>query len=414
MIKRDTETYSSLLKSMASLSGLFSQSSVPYINSRFVEKLFVITTGALDLGRRDKSFDALLPGGQGVGVKTFTAPTGNSKLEKVAEFTAMAGQGKFQISDKEKLVKVIASARNQRILSNAAEYAIDLSKCVYHCLIRFDNGACVHEEPYQLIDLGNLTPLNRSGHPAKSWTFDNGNIYFSDGLSAYSYSLAKNVLMKRFVFDRQENTISLTIDQNPLAILDKLVGRTSSKLSTLSSISIDIDESEQGPVGVPGKDFVILPLYSLRDNKVPLKSGINQWNAGGRSRKFGEAYIPVPALIHQRFPAFFPLRDQHFSLELPNGSTPQLAKICQDGGKALMTESNIELGKWIISVIDPLTETSEFSKPPSRSRRPFTYNDLVTIGSDSVLVERLATKRYAARFAGLGTFEEFERSTRSS
>ena len=82
------------------------------------------------------------------------------------------------------------------------------------------------------------------------------------------------------------------------------------------------------------KDFVILPLYSYDKNKnenkkyVPEKSGLNQWNAGGRVRKYGEVYIPIPAEIRKLKIGFFPERDKIFNLEIPSGIKLK-AKICQ-------------------------------------------------------------------------------------
>lgn len=81
-------------------------------------------------------------------------------------------------------------------------------------------------------------------------------------------------------------------------------------------------------------NYVILPLFSERKKEVPEKSGLNQWNARGRTRDPNEVYIPVPILIYHKFPNFFPPREIQFSLCLPNGSSIQ-AKICQDNGKAL-------------------------------------------------------------------------------
>ena len=93
--------------------------------------------------------------------------------------------------------------------------------------------------------------------------------------------------------------------------------------------------------------FVVLPLYSPQQNAVPEKSGLNQWNAGGRKRSYDEVYISIPASIHQNYPNFFPSRDTPFTLITPDGKELS-AKVCQDGGKALMT--------------NPLTYCSEYAR----------------------------------------------------
>jgi hypothetical protein len=415
MIPRDSEKYASLLKSMARISGLFSNSQAAYIDSRFVENLFTVTTGASDLGRKDISFDALFNHNVGVGIKTFVVAGGNTKSEKVAEFTTLARQGHFNTKDKKALVKKVAEARNTRISSNIAQYGIDIEQCVYHCLIRFPGGAIVHEEPYELIDTSQLRPLNQGGRIIKDWSKMGRGVYFTDGRSMYSYNVSKNVLMKRFNFDRTKNFIPLEIDSDPLELLDQLVGRrprpTKKKLSPLLTIRPDEIDLEKGT------DFIVLPLYSTRTKELPTKSGINQWNAGGRSRKFGEAYISIPREVNKKYPNFFPKRDKHFDLLLPNGLTVLRAKVCQDGGKALMTRNNVELGRWLISVIDPSVKVSEFDVSP-KARRPYRYSDLEAIGADSVIVRKtlvsgkgksasLSAANYSIEFASLGAYEEF-------
>jgi hypothetical protein len=407
MLPRDVEQYERLLRSVAQISGLFSSSDVPYIDSRFAEKLFVLTTGAADLGRADKSFDALLDGGIGVGIKTFVAGSNRHSYEKVAEFTALAREGHFKSVGKEAMVRRIARARNTRVSSNVEEYGIDLDACVYHCLIRLEGGAIVHEEPYELIDISGLRPLTKSGKPADEWSGMGKGIYFTDGRSHYSFSISKSVLYKRFNFDRTKGFIPLDIHPEPLALLDELAGRKKSSMPKSPGIRILLDDDSSW--GVPGVDYVILPLYSPRDHAVHPKSGINQWNAGGRKRVFGEAYVPLPAEIRDRYPTFFPPQDVHFELELPNSGGAHRAKVCQQGGKALMTETNVELGRWLISVIDPSVRPRDFDTEPS-GKRPYTYEDLVVIGSDCVVVRRSKNggrRRYSIEFAPLGSYEEF-------
>jgi hypothetical protein len=221
-------------------------------------------------------------------------------------------------------------------------------------------------------------------------------------------------LFKRFEFDRIRNFIPLEIRTNALDLLGELLGenvrlersKSSSARGSNSMKEFVVDDVQQL---VPGVDFVVLPLYSISTGEVPEKSGINQWNAGGRPRKFGEAYIPIPQVIHQRFPHVFPSRDVKFSLTLPNSTTPQSGKVCQDGSKALMTDPNNELGIWLMSVLDPTIPIAEFELAPSRNR-PFTYDDLATIGKDSVIVRKSGSgdaATFALEFAPIDSYEEF-------
>ena len=135
------------------------------------------------------------------------------------------------------------------------------------------------------------------------------------------------------------------------------------------------DDKSKGMI--PGIDYVILPLYSTAkfgERVVQEKSGINQWNAGGRDRKYGEAYIPIPSIIHKLAPNFFPERDKSFDLLLPNSDVPINAKVCQDNRKALMSNPNDLLCRWLYKVIDLNFSDYDFDKTPNR--KPFTYEDL--------------------------------------
>ncbi len=417
MISRDVERYSTLLRLVASLSKLFSDNDSPYVDSRFVERLYVQTTGAVDLGRKDISFDAKF-NDVGIGVKTFLAGGGNSKREKVAEFTAYARDGRFLGLSKEALVREVVRARNQRVASDANEYGIDVDKSIYHCLIRMPGGVAVHEEPFGTILEDSLSPTNSLGEVVGSWDQMGNGIYFTDGFSNYSYSTAKNVLMKQFVFDRGLNFIPIEILPDPLGGLEERFAMWSTSKTLNSSPSTDfvpgtfVSENASDPDElVPGVDYVVLPLYRMsgQEKEVPAKSGVNQWNAAGRDRKLGESYVPIPRIIHERFPDFFPGRDVSFMLKLPNRQEIVQAKVCQDGSKALMTNPNYLLGEWLIGVIRPSLEREMFQSAP-RNLSPITYADFMKIGKDSVRVVRLKTEdslNYEIEFAPLGSFNEF-------
>jgi hypothetical protein len=216
--------------------------------------------------------------------------------------------------------------------------------------------------------------------------------------------------MKRFTFDFSSERIDTSISSDPFGMLNRLVGRTMHGESIRRVKNLEVGRSVELK---PGQDFVVLPLYSTRNGEVAPKSGINQWNAGGRERKFGEAYIPVPRYIHVNFPRFFPARDKQFDLILPNSPQVLKAKICQQGGKALMTKNNVDLGNWIIGVLKPhsLQEGADGTvRVRGSGREPFTRNDLLRIGSDCVVVRRKVVDgrtTYFAEFGTVGQFEEF-------
>jgi len=392
---------------------LFSSNSVAYVDSRFVERLYILASGARDLSRDDKSFDAKLEPDVGIGIKTFLGGLGNSKREKIAEFTQFAKRGEFDGLSPRDLAHKVSSFRNGRVMSDARELGVEIENSIYHCLVRIEGGAVIHEEPYQLIELDSLVATTRSGVSLKEWPDSSTGMYFTDGKSKYNYSTAKNVLLKEFSFNRERELIELNIDED---IFDKILifsGRSGA--TTPVSVSSDSGESllrvDIPDQIVPGVDYVILPLYSRRHGakKVAPKSGINQWNAGGRKRTFGEAYIPIPIEIHRLCPAFFPGRDESFDLQLPDRSVAVRGKVCQDDSKALMTDPNKLLGHWILKVVDPMRIESDFERPP-RGQRPYTYSDLVNIGKDSVRVSRQKfgeNFKYYIDFSEIGSYEEF-------
>ena len=429
MIDKDHHRYASLVRSMGSLSRLFSESETPYIEYRFVERVFTITAGATDLARLNISFDAAI-GEIGVGVKTFVAGSGKSKREKIAEFTTLARTGYFAGLDSETLAKRVVEARNIRVLSHASQVGVDISQSWYHCLIRVPGGAIVHEEPYSIIDVDALRPTDSTGKVLKSWKQMKRGLYFTDGKNQYSFSTSKNVLMKKFEFDRKKNFIPIQIDSDPIKRLERIPIRNTAKGKTKMSRGsrnqkhenlFDTDDwrlsFDNDSVLIAGKDYVVLPLYSLNGGTrmIHERSGVNQWNARGRERKFGEAYVQIPSVIHHCCPDFFPSRDTTFQLLLPNSEKSVPAKVCQSGSKALMTKPNALLGKWLIGSIISHVVQQRLSfdvkmDPENPIHDPITYEDMLRIGKDCVKVfkhKKGSKYEYAIEFADIGEYEDF-------
>ena len=441
----DFEKYVRLLKPVASLSYLFTDNSTPYVDSKFVERLYLMASGARDTAGDNSSFDAIAPDLIGVGVKTFCiTKTARNKFEKVAEFTASANAGAFDGLDADQSLRKAIQLRNVRLSSDAIAYGIDVSKAIYHCLLRMEGAAMIHEEPMSLVDESALYPIDSSG--AVLTRTDAKCFGYSDGRNVYKYSKSKNVLFKAFPVvipapPEFGGLINLPINRD---ILHQIM---EGGLSGVLPVPVEVGV---GPVLTPGQDdefafqyasessdshvdddpgsydtldgetdlqttmiikrptdFIILPLYSTRDQEVPEKSGINQWNAGGRVRSFGEAYIPVPSWIHKSFPGFLPDRDQSFRLRLQDGTVVS-AKVCQQGSKALMTDPNDELCRWLYTAIEPgLSYVRIMERLPQK--RPYTYKDLVRVGKDCVKVTKVSGKphQYELTFCRLGDYEKF-------
>ncbi len=363
--KEQRDYYERLLKAVGSLSKLFSESPEPYIAYRAAENLFCKAFEAENLSRSDASADAS-KNRIGFGIKTFLHKNGKS-FEKIAEFNS--DHALFRALGAEEKIKKIAELRNERI--ETTKRIFGLEQIIYHCITRQVGKILVYETPAPLIKINEITNLK----------INDNTIQFSDPSAEYSFNVAKSTLYKRFVTPEDVLLeVPVRILEDPFDQIEKLI-------------------TEAGLIFAPIKvqPHVFLPLYSTRggNKKVPKKSGLNQWNASGRPRDPNEIYIPIPAWIHQKFPNFFPPRDQAFQLTLPDRATMS-AKVCQDNNKALMSNPNSALGKWL------LRDVLNFSE-----RELLTYDKLQAIGLDTVVIYKTDNETYDIDFTRIGSYEKF-------
>lgn len=359
--REQKQEYEKFLTVVGSLSNLFSESNAPYLYYRIAEKIFCKAFNADDLSRSDVSVDAKKES-LGIGLKTFLA--GNNKtFQKITEFGSSDRVLYESLRPKEKVIK-IAEIRNERIDFTQRVHGIDSS--IYHCIIRDKNQFNIFEENMNFINIDKIQDIKQN----------KGSIIFNDGLEEYSFLLSKNTLTKRFNSSNFLHKFNVNIIKEPLDFLSNCIQNLSYNLYSQS------------------KQTIFLPLYG-RKHTVYANSGLNQWNAGGRKRDANEAYIPIPAIIHKKYPDFFPARDIAFNLKLPN-NTIMLSKICQDGGKALMSQSNKELGKWILRNVLELKEGELL-----------TYEKLQLLGIDSVRIDKIDELNYEINFAKSGSYESF-------
>jgi len=363
--KEQREYYERLLKAVGSLSKLFSEAPEPYIAYRAAENLFCKAFEAENLSRSDASADAS-KNKIGFGIKTFLHKNGKS-FEKVAEFNS--DHSLFRALGTEEKIKKIAELRNERI--ETTKRIFGLEQIIYHCITRQVGKILVYETPAPLIKIDEIKDLKANGNT----------IQFSDSSAEYSFNVAKSTLYKRFI--TPENVlleVPVRILEDPFDEIEKLI-------------------TEAGLIFAPIKvqPHVFLPLYSTRggDKKVSEKSGLNQWNASGRPRDPNEIYIPIPAWLHRKFPNFFPPRDQAFELTLPDRATMS-AKVCQDNSKALMSNPNSALGKWLLRDVLNLPE-----------REMLTYDKLQAIGLDTVVIYKTDNETYDIDFTRIGSYEKF-------
>jgi hypothetical protein len=378
--KQDEESrklYTDLLKMMGLLSNLFAESKNPFLYYRAMENIFCKAFNADNLSRSDVSADAG-KNGIGIGLKTFLQNNGNT-FQKIAEFNKES----YLLRDLTgtDLVRMVSEMRNQRIESTMR--ICNLYDMMYHLVTRSNKYMAIYEEHMDLININNI----------KITQTNNTTIHFTDSLHDYSFSLSKSTLLKRF--DTTDKRKIFGFDVEVLADpYDFLLNIKNGKISK-TELNATLNDSDDFI------DYIVLPLYSPRTKQVEEKSGLNQWNAGGRPRSENEVYISIPSWIHQKKKDFFTYNSDEnktnpFDVKLPNGKIISM-RVAQQKGKALMSNPNSALGEWILRDILEL-------KP----KVLVTKEILAMIGIDSVKLSKTGDGRYYLDFLKSGSYEEFE------
>ena len=378
--KQDEESrklYTDLLKMMGLLSNLFAESKNPFLYYRAMENIFCKAFHADNLSRSDVSADAG-KNGIGIGLKTFLQNNGNT-FQKIAEFNKES----YLLRDLTgtDLVRMVSEMRNQRIESTMR--ICNLYDMMYHLVTRSNKYMAIYEEHMDLININNI----------KITQTNNTTIHFTDSLHDYSFSLSKSTLLKRF--DTTDKRKIFGFDVEVLADpYDFLLNIKNGKISK-TELNATLNDSDDFI------DYIVLPLYSPRTKQVEEKSGLNQWNAGGRPRSENEVYISIPSWIHQKKKDFFTYNSDEnktnpFDVKLPNGKIISM-RVAQQKGKALMSNPNSALGEWILRDILEL-------KP----KVLVTKEILDMIGIDSVKLSKTGDRRYYLDFLKSGSYEEFE------
>jgi len=360
--------YLKLLSAVSKLSGLFSESSVPFINYRVAENIFCRSFNANNLSRSDTAFDANF-NSIGIGLKTFTCNTNNS-TEKVAEFNSLS-RVLSNFKGKELAIK-LGEFRNDRI--NLANRLYDIDSSLYHIVARKEKELLLYETDYKTIDISNI-------HSVKD---NRASLQFEDGNNFYSFNYSKSTLFRKFIIPQNAFRLPIEIIEDPYTLLLELFENKELKPATDKLVK--------------GQNFVILPLYSTRNKdkkEVAKKSGLNQWNAEGRKRDLGEIYIPIPSELHKKYPNFFPKRDQDFNLQIPTGEIFS-AKLCQENSKALMTNPNKALSDWLLRKVLQLKE-GELA----------TIEKLDKLGFDSVIISKTYNDHFKIDIMKTDTYIKF-------
>ena len=366
--KEQQEAYKEMLKIIGNLSLLFSDSPSPYLPYRCHENIFCKYFEAANIGRKDCSADAQ-KGIYGIGLKTWVG----SDNQKVAEFNKL--RSTFSGLSGLDLVMKIAEFRNERIRVTKNMYGIETM--LYHIVKRIPGKMEICEHAFDYIDIENIKLL-----PEKD---NDNNIYFTDGNHTYHFSLSKNTLYMIFEDLILLDDFDVEIMADPYDYL----------LRVMKSPAYSIIEEASLPE--PKKNQLCLRLYSCNKNGkfVGLKSGLNQWNASGRKRHPNEIYIPYPVEDRNRNVDFFPSRNTPFNLKLPDGTVIS-AKVCQEQGKAIMSNPNKDLGEWLLRKVFEIPENTIL-----------TYDMLEKFNIDSVVFTKNSDLDFSVDFSEIGTYESF-------
>lgn len=342
--------YKEDLKLVASLSNLYSDSDAPLIYYRATENIYCECFGAVNVSRTDCTADALL-GRVGIGIKTFLS---SSKNQKIAEFNRQ--RPLYNGLSGYALAKKISELRNERIAFATRVYC--LNQMIYHCVVRSRNKIEIFEEPLVPVDIPSLELISETDKK----------IIFKDRFETYEFYFAKSTLFKLFKLESPMLSVNVRILDNPMEQLRAL----------LQHIERNNLNRETHYFRTSTEESLIIPLYSIRKGIrfVGEKSGLNQWNAGGRRRDENEVYIPYPVSIRKECQTFFPNREEKWDMKLPDGNIISM-KVCQQDGKALMSDPNKALGKWLLRDVLGL-----------RPGELLTYEKLLTIGIDSVIFRK--------------------------
>lgn len=360
--------YLKLLSAISKLSGLFSDSAIPFINYRVAENIFCRSFGACNLSRSDTAFDANY-NSIGVGLKTFICSK-NTSTEKVAEFNSLS-RVLADFRGKELAIK-LSQFRNDRI--HLANRLYNIESSLYHIVARKEYELLLYETDYNLIDIANI-------HSVKD---NKASLQFEDGNNFYSFNYSKSTLFRKFIIPKNAFQLPIDIIEDPYSLLLEL-------FEEIKDVKPATDRL------VKGENYVILPLYGIQKKQKFIfeRSGLNQWNANGRKRDFGEIYIPIPAELHKKYPTFFPQRDEEFNLQIPTGEIFS-AKLCQENSKALMTNPNNALSDWLLRRVLQLKE-GELA----------TIEKLDKLGFDSVVITKSDSQNFKIDIMKTNTYNDF-------
>ncbi|MFD1472289.1 phospholipase D-like domain-containing protein [Companilactobacillus mishanensis] len=374
----------------------------PYLDSKFQETVYAksFKADAVDIGNTPHDMTSTFGSRKvGIGIKTWL--NSSPSYQKVMQLKANKPEIEKlnNVNTQIELARKISSIKNKRLHADYIRLGLDEDENIYHYVTRDKGKLTIQETTYPLVNLNKLTPTNYS---AKSFEF-------TDGIKQYKYTFGDSQIWMKF----GENDDKSIIDEVSVDIMDDPFDFLKDSFQNIQNYKNYMTST----------DAIYLPLYSFKYHRVELKSGLNAWNAKPKSkysntpRPEAEVYIPIPKIFAKKYPYWFnpqvDLRNHkeykrisktnnyEFNLHFPNG-TIFPALVGQDGFKALQTNPQNALGKWLLYNILGL-----------KKGELVTMDILNTIGFDSVKLWHKDKKNFKdlwIDFAPTGSFERFIRN----
>ncbi len=413
--KEQKTEYEEYLKMYSALSALFNQKSsetgAPYLDSKFQETIYARSFDSedVDIGNTPHDIRSTFANDDKIGIGIKTWLNSNTSYQKVMQLKRYKEEIDKHKDDLDDLALTISTIKNTRLIADYNRLGLKDNENIYHYVTRDRGTLKLSETSYPLVDINHLEPQS-----LKSSSFN-----FTDGLKEYKYTFGDSQVFMKFGETLPNTDLLKKIDIEILEDPFEFIKQSFKKFYST------------GGVLVPEKtrDYLYLPLYSYRDHKVSKSSGLNAWNGLPKSagstvlRPEGEAYIPIPKALWKKHPYWInptinmsKYAEYHQStgnssypihLHMPDGTTFD-AIFAQEGFKALQTNPQNILGKWILNALG--------IKKPQRQRYDIPATNIVTmdrlkqIGYDSVKLWREVPAKpddFWIDFAEYGSFERF-------
>lgn len=410
--KEQQDDYISYIKMYGSLSAMFNQKSsetgAPYLDSKFQETVYSRSfhADAVDIGNTPHDMKSIINGesiGIGIGIKTWLSS--KPSYQKVMQLKSFKDEINSVKDNEEALANKLSEIKNKKLMIDYNRLGLNKSGNIYHYITRDSGEITIQETSYPLVDINRVEPIKLT-----KTSFE-----FKDELKKYKYTFGDNQIWMMFGEERDHTLIDkvkINIMDDPFDFLKKAFQLKHDGKIVIPDLNFKNKQKKS--------DAVYLPLYSYKTGKVNEKSGLNAWNGASKNKNSGiprpeaEVYIPVPkAFLKKELHWFNPKIDftnyeeykqktsansYTFMLHLPDG-TEYSAFIGQAGFKAIETDPQNALGKWLLYKVLNLTKG-----------QLVTFEMLRRAGFDSVKIWHKYPNDYKnvwIDFAPIGSFERF-------